>query len=1047
MENLFRLVLTRPAVTQDERASSVSLNQNSPFQAALGQAQNSNTPRESLKTVARQFITNPRFVGNPQNLTISNRLIDLASALDGLGAQKTVRNADVVRVVESAFGKKPDELVKAKTLDGPIAAIKDSLVAIKLLPEEHKRPIEAITRQLRDLQMILKTAANADFPGTGAALRRFRRISFILPTEMELRSTLSTVERQKALLDEQRKADAQRRKESEGKLDLYKRLVNAVTELGSLGGEHIQTMAEKASTGFLVPAEVRPVQIFVKNMGRNQQLGDIVVAQSKNALTKGQILETTPRLAATNLDLTSQGLNAVSSAVTTVETTPARTFQTGSPDFKPLQLAAVTFRLKPTAETALSASTLELLKQRGLSVSALPLDRIVEILNDEVINLSKQLDLLLGRPVQRTFKQMGSAMVVISTPQTSLWNSMVIADNFNLGGYVFPLDNRIPHSHGSIAPAGVADLLVVKQQLVRYEATDVAHIENVLKGEKKVREHTQRRETEEFNLRETEVTTSQERELESTTRFEMTKESSETIKEDAALKAGLTLSGKYGPVVEFSASAEGSLSRSKEEATKSASSFSQDVTERSSNKVTQRVLERSSLRVTNEVIEKNTHTLDNTAGPGHISGVYQWVNKVYQAQMYNYGIRMMYDFMVPEPGAFLIEALSSAHANAVELEKPVPFTLRPDQISETNYHSWVQQYGATDVQAPPEMYKTKSIDFNAGGGDDKTNYNHSAQIQVDEGYKAVYGTVACAFNIWDSTYSIDLVLGSLAHRINSGTGWVWSTSLAEERDSLPFGLNTLHISDVAVGVEVKCQRTDRAMLKWRLETHARLTQAYKARLSEYEEKLAALEVQAGVAIHGRNPAANLELMNDEVKKHCITIMTEQHFDLFDAVQTGSHNIPQIDLFENAAEGPYVRFFEQAFEWEQMTWLTYPYFWGRKSMWYDRISYEDVDPVFNQFLKAGYCRAVVPVRPGFEGALDHFMTFGEIWNGGPLPAISNPLYLPIADEIAERLDRPGEEIPQGDPWLVRIPTTLVHLRPDDKLPVWKQDPVSGEWVEA
>ena len=155
-------------------------------------------------------------------------------------------------------------------------------------------------------------------------------------------------------------------------------------------------------------------------------------------------------------------------------------------------------------------------------------------------------------------------------------------------------------------------------------------------------------------------------------------------------------------------------------------------------------------------------------------------------------------------------------------------------------------------------------------------------------------------------------------------------------------------------------------------------------------------------------------MKDELKKHCISILTEQHFDLFDAVQTGVNGVPQIDLFENAAEGPYVRFFEQAFEWEQMTWLTYPYFWGRKSQWHERIAYEDPDPVFNQFLKAGYCRVVVPVRPGFEGAIDHFMTYGEIWNGGPLPPISNPLYLPIADEIAERLDRPGEEIPQGDP---------------------------------
>ena len=27
--------------------------------------------------------------------------------------------------------------------------------------------------------------------------------------------------------------------------------------------------------------------------------------------------------------------------------------------------------------------------------------------------------------------------------------------------------------------------------------------------------------------------------------------------------------------------------------------------------------------------------------------------------------------------------------------------------------------------------------------------------------------------------------------------------------------------------------------------------------------------------------------------------------------------------KNAAQGPYVRFFQQAFEWEQMTWLTYP----------------------------------------------------------------------------------------------------------------------------
>lgn len=34
--------------------------------------------------------------------------------------------------------------------------------------------------------------------------------------------------------------------------------------------------------------------------------------------------------------------------------------------------------------------------------------------------------------------------------------------------------------------------------------------------------------------------------------------------------------------------------------------------------------------------------------------------------MYNYGLRTMYDFLVPEPGAFLIEAKKTAPASMGE---------------------------------------------------------------------------------------------------------------------------------------------------------------------------------------------------------------------------------------------------------------------------------------------------------------------------------------------------------------------------------------------
>ena len=1038
METLFRFILKRPAIAQSEDAPSIRLAQASQFQAALGQAQQDPKPREALKTVARQFVGTPTFIGDPKKLDIFEKLTKLSVDLDGLEKKKNVPNADVSKAIEDSFGDKPANLVKNKTLDPFLATLKDSIIAIKQLPEEHRRPVEGLTNQLRDLEVILKVVAAKDFPGDGGKLRRYRRRSVMLPTEADLRSSLSAIEQQKELEKQRKEAEEKKRKKAEEKLDLYKRLKAAVKELTILSAEHFYSTPQQADAGFMVPAAFRPTEVFMQEMSQQQQLSQLNLLRMQVALGKGESTDKTRE----HVTSVPEGSNSADASLAS----KARAFIPGKGPFKPMQINEVGFRLKPSAESSLSASTIEILKERRLSISEQPLDQIVEILRAEITSLSKELDALLGRPVKHTFKRMGNTMVMIKSPMPSVWNNIVIGSVFS-GSYLPLWDGRVPHSHGSVAPAGIADLLVVKQQLVSYEGADVAHIENILKGEKKEREHTRRRETEELLFRESEITTSEERELESTNRFEMSRETSQTIKEDASLKAGLSVSGSYGPTVEFSASAEGSVSRSKEEATKTAAKFSQDVTQRSANKVTERVLDRSSLRVTNEVTERNSHVLDNVGGDGHISGVYQWVIKKYQAQMFNYGLRTMFDFMVPEPGAFLIEALQSAHANAIEIEKPMPFTLRPNQITESNYHTWVKEYGATDVTPPPEMYITKSLDFKAGGGDSKTDYNHSGQVQIDDGHKAVHGTVGIAGNVWESNAGIDIVLGNRTHRFSGGLGSAaWSASLTGETDSIPFALNTFKYSDIAIAVEVKCQRTDRAMMKWRLDTHAKLTNAYKALLSEYEEKLAALAMQAGVAIEGKNPELNLELMKDELKKNCISILTEQYFDLFDAIETGTNGLPQIDLYENEAEGPYVRFFEQAFEWEHMTWVTYPYFWGRKNQWDERIAYEDTDPIFNQFLKSGYCRVAVPARPGFEGAIDHFMTYGEIWNGGPLPAISNPLYLPIADEIAERLDRPGDEFPEGDPWTVRIPTTLVHLRSDDKLPQWEQD-ADGNWIEA
>ena len=895
------------------------------------------------------------------------------------------------------------------------------------------------------IQTSIAFFSHPDFPRNGAELRRHRRRPLVLPDFFDLGSALRPPPPQPS----QREGADDPEATIKALTQRFRAVATAAKDLTNVRGEQLVLTPHSNSEAVLPPEEFQKLELFKRGLAQPQLLaiGPVTgVALTPSAPEPGPTREhgeSGNGTAAAALQTPALG---VAASVAERPGTGVRATLTGSSDLLAAAQEPGGVRLSEAGYSALPEATRTVLEERQLQVTAHPVDAVVDALHTEAHDVLSELEALVGSSMQHSFRRIGDTLVMISTPVAYDWIDVVTGAKGNGFPAPVPVDGRIPQTHGTVAPAGVADLLVVKQQLVGYEAVDVAHIENVLRGERKVRTHRRLRQTEELIFRESEITTTEERELESTDRFEMTRETSETLKEDASLKAGLTISGKYGPTVEFSASAEGAVSRSKEEATKAATTFSKEVTQRSATKITERILQRESLRVTTEVEDKNEHTLDNV-GDGdrdHVIGVYQWVEKVYQAQMFNYGLRTIFDFMVPEPGAFLIETLRHAHAGAVALEKPVPFTLRPNQVNEYTYQYWVTRYGATDIEPPPEPYLTKALDYNAGGGDDKADYYHSAQVAIDDGYRPVHASVGRVVNIWSAKWVVDVVVGNRSHRFKSGSSWVWNVPLDHERGTVAFALKTNDVSDIAVAVEIRCQRTERAMKKWRHDTHAKLTQAYRARLAEYEEKLAALEVQAGVPIRGQNPAANLEAIKDELKKACVTILTEQHFDLFDAIQNGSNGLPQIDLFENEAEGPYVRFFEHAFEWEHMTWVTYPYFWGRKHEWPNRLAFDDPDPLFRQFLRAGYCRVVVPVREGFEGAIDHFMNVGEPWFGGPLPPITSPLYLPIAQEIAERLDQPGDEIPQGDPWEVRLPTNLVRLRPDGELPRWQQDE-NGNWV--
>jgi hypothetical protein len=612
---------------------------------------------------------------------------------------------------------------------------------------------------------------------------------------------------------------------------------------------------------------------------------------------------------------------------------------------------------------------------------------------------------------------------------------------------IVPIPPPLPKAHGYIKPVGMADLLVVKYQLLRYERGEVAYIENILKGEISERSVRRLETTEETTVLETENTKEEERDLQSTERFELKNETENTVTAEGNLKSGNAFSPSYGPMLEFQGGTNSPVAGSQSQSSRQASNYSREVTSRSASKVTERVRKQVTLRKLREFEEKTGHTFNNTvAGATNVTGVYQWVEKVLRGQVFNYGRRLMFDIMVPEPAAFVQQAITGASPAALGLIKPFPFLLGIDNITEANYSNIAAFYGATGIEPPPQQWITVSKTFQ-GRNAFNNDTGFAFEQPIEEGYQATEGWVLLNHTVWNDNWGVDLSVGDWVTRATNADVGGWRFGLVNEVKSIAIGGAFFQVAAYSVSVQITCVRTARAMQGWQSRTHDAILRAYQQRLAEYEERLSNVLASTRIASLAQNPDENKKIIKEELKKSCISVFTYQHFDFFGAVELSPQGYVQIKLKDSEIQGEYVRFFEQAFEWEQMIYLFYPYFWGTKFFWLFKMRLDEVDPLFKDFLKAGEARVTVPVRPGFEKAVAHYLETGEIWDGKASLDVTSETYLPIMKEIQERDSVPGSETAYGDPWEVRLPTSLVTLRSDGKLPSWKEEPDgSGNWVE-
>ncbi|KAF1995194.1 hypothetical protein P154DRAFT_566883 [Amniculicola lignicola CBS 123094] len=620
----------------------------------------------------------------------------------------------------------------------------------------------------------------------------------------------------------------------------------------------------------------------------------------------------------------------------------------------------------------------------------------------------------------------------------------------------------LPEDTTRLRPVGIADLLVVKQHINRYELGEIVNIENILRGESRKKNNKHVLTNERTVVMDTTTTTETVSDLTTSERFSLKREAEKTVKEDINAKAGVNVSAKYG-TAEFSANASFDYSNFKQDSQKVSSDYAKDVTSRASIKVTESIRVQQTTRILETFEEEEDHTFDNTGGTTNVSGIYQWLNKVYTTQVFNYGKRLLFDIMVPEPAALILDA-GTISATMEKPKPPVPFTMGPDDFDYYKsqgpgvapyYGDLLTQYDVQGVEAPPVDNISVAKTFTLALEDKATN--KGGIVQIPEGYEA---TRVCVDGMYN--YSNAGENGLLVFVADLKYEWkkqiLSSPTLPANTKYVDLGVkcgSTIGIAvecwnttDYAVLVEVECKPTTTAMAKWRLETHTKILAAYEQKLRDYQDELVAQRMSqpAQSPLGNNNPDANRMLERTELKRGALQLLTQQDLLGFDSITednrapaptpgaplpapdtaTAQH-FPRPTYAKAIKDGQYARFFEQAFEWEQMQYVFYPYYWSRKSQWYDKLMRTNVDPLFAEFLKAGQARVVIPVRPSMEPYVWYYLMTGQVWMGGDPPMVTDGGYLSIAEEIKERSGAQGDEAPYGPSWEVVVPTSIIKLR--------------------
>ena len=241
-------------------------------------------------------------------------------------------------------------------------------------------------------------------------------------------------------------------------------------------------------------------------------------------------------------------------------------------------------------------------------------------------------------------------------------------------------------------------------------------------------------------------------------------------------------------------------------------------------------------------------------------------------------------------------------------------------------------------------------------------------------------------------------------------------------------------------MNITCSLKDEIKQAWQQEVYSAIENEYERLFEEYEAEaeIKKSEEEASKEEPVEEIVSNAmarQIIERELKRLCIEMMVRpfcisigSYF--YENREACEYPIPQIQ--QTADYQNYLdlsKFFEDAFDWQLMSYTLFSYFWGFECRWAKLLQAKNLNDLLQAFANAGMAKVLLPIKCQYGVAVAYFLETGQILKSQDIVIDdTSGKYLSLFEELKNC----DSEIEVEGSWETREPSRLTILQKDSAL---------------